>query len=183
MATDTLQWTDTVVAVTSVAALAISFWSLFYARAAKNLADRQELRRVPKLVPALGQSFVHSRPATRDRVYAFYVSVRNPTDTDNSVSSVDLHVTYIGDESAITTVKIRSEKGDADKFLHESAILFAPPLRVAAHNTVAGWCYFKIANALLAGRAIERLELIVTDSHQEQARVEPILIQEYQDGG
>jgi hypothetical protein len=46
------------------------------------------------------------------------------------------------------------------------------PVRVATHDTVSGWCDFVIGPNLLNDGRIESYELIVTDTHDAETRIE-----------
>jgi hypothetical protein len=181
MKSNPLPWTDITIALGTVAAIVISLISLYISAAAKSLADQQEKRRIPKLIPLLGQVYVRSIPDQQIHVYAFHLTVSNPMDADNAISFVDLNITYLNQSNTVMTVKLRAEPSDSDKFLHNSAKHLSAPIRVAAHDTISGWCYFRIEAALLKGMSIDGYELILTDSQGQRSEVEPIMIQEYRD--
>jgi hypothetical protein len=181
MNSNPLPWTDITIALGTVAAIVISLVSLYFSAAAKSLADKQEKRRTPKLIPLLGQAYVRSLPDQQIHVYAFYLTVSNPMDANNAISLVDLNITYLNQSNTIMTVKLRAEPSDDDKFMHKLAKHLAAPIRVAAHDTVSGWCYFRVEAALLKGMSIDGYELILTDTQGQRSQVEPIMIQEYRD--
>jgi len=181
MNSDPIPWTDITIALGTVAALIVSLISLYFSAAAKSLAERQEERRTPKLIPALGQAYVRSLPALQVHVYALYLTVSNPMDSDNAISLIDLNITYLTQSKTIMTVKLRAEPSDVDKFMHKAAKHLAAPVRVAAHDTVSGWCYFRVAADLLKGVSIEGYELTLTDSQGQRSAVGSLLIQEYND--
>jgi hypothetical protein len=163
-------------------AVGVSLVSLYFSWDAKKLAHLQEKRRSPKLMPSLVQSYVRSSVHPNVHVYAFHLSVSNPTDADNAVSAIDFHLTYVDETGTVTTVKIRAQQTDVANFLSDSASHLASPTRVAAHDTVSGWCYFQIDSDLLRGKNIERHEIVLTDSQGERSSVEPIMIREFRDG-
>ena len=52
------------------------------------------------------------------------------------------------------------------------------PVRLAAHDTVSGWCHFAITSDMLRGNRIERYEVELTDAHCETITVNPLILSE-----
>jgi hypothetical protein len=179
MTTDAPLWTDKTNTLFAALAFTVSLVSLYFSLTAKRLADRQEGRRNPRLVPSNGQAFVKIASDSGDRVYAFHISVSNPTDSDNAISAIDLSLTYISPTQTIMTVKLRAQKDDSINFLPSAGTHLSSPTRIAAHDTISGWCYFKVEGAMIAERAIDKYEIVLTDSHQVRSTIEPILVQEF----
>jgi hypothetical protein len=168
------EWTDIVVAAAAVAALIISFVSLRVSSRALQLSEKQERRKEPQLVPHLLDSDFEDLSGG-DRVYSFWLSVRNPTDSDNAVAQIEMHLRYLVDGVTSVTVKLpSSNSGDPAN----DRPRLATPSRVAAHDTVSGWCNFVVKPGLLNGRPIEGYQIVLTDSHQAEATIDALVVRE-----
>jgi len=172
-------WTDKVTAIAAGVALLVSFVSLYFSWCAQRLANEQERRRRPQLIPALLNGYFHVDPGSKARIYAFYLSVSNPTDSDNAVASTDLHLTYLTSKNLAMTIKLSQDDTESIRFVRGPAAHLTVPTHIAAHSTIAGWTYFRVDSAILAGARIEGHRVVLTDSHQSESSVEPINVQEY----
>jgi hypothetical protein len=52
------------------------------------------------------------------------------------------------------------------------------PARVAAHDTVSGWCDFRLKPDFLSGRMIDCYQIVLTDSHQTETSVDALVVSE-----
>ena len=170
------EWTDIVVAVAAIAALFVSLVSLRLSSRALRLSEKQEERREPKLVPRLVDSHFEDL-ASGDRIYSCLLSVGNPADSDNAVAQIEMHLRYFIDGFTLATVKLPSAGDQRNTKLSR----LIAPTRIAAHDTVSGWCSFLVKSAILNGRAVEGYRIVITDSHQGEATVEPLVISEKRD--
>jgi len=160
--------------IVSASSFAVSFW-------AARLAKKQEDRKRPELVASLVNSYVEFKPD--ERIFAFLLSICNPSDSDNSVAAVALRVTYDVKPGHPVTVQLPSSTTRGDRFSRlKDFNLLGSPSRVDAHQTVQGWCMFRLPETVLSGGSIEGYSVVVTDSHGMEVGVKPILIQEYADG-
>lgn len=167
-------WTDCAVAVTAIIAILLSAFSLYYARASLALAQEQDRRREPKLVPELLRGDYTTDPGTGSRTYHIQLSVRNPSDSDNALARVEFRLTYLVNSDAEMTVRFQPSEGDSGEHL-------AIPLRIAAHETVAGWCHFHVAAKTISGNTIEKYEVELSDTHGQMISVALFLLSERRD--
>ena len=114
-------------------------------------------------------------------MYAFLVTVRNPSDSNNAISEADLAVTYLTKERVQLTVKLRADETAQFDPVQGKASELRIPVSIPAHDTVSGWLYFRMPPAMAADITIESYSLILTDTHGKASEVVPILIQEYRD--
>jgi hypothetical protein len=161
--------------------LLLSIPGLIFSLKALRLAEQQEQRRKPLLSPYLMDGYVRTDPGNGNRVYAFLLSISNPTDSDNSVAGVDLRVTYKTREGVALTVKVRSDSELQRDFENRSGVPLPAPARVDAHQTILGWCFFQIHRAILEGAIIEDYLVVLIDSHGIEVSVKPIVVREYGD--
>ncbi len=169
-------WTDVVVAVTAVAALIVALRSLGVSSRALRLSEKQEQRKQPRLVPKLLDS--HFENLTEGgRVYSFLLSVANPTDSDNAIAQIEMHLRYVieGDVSMIVKLPT-SPIGICDRANDHPRL--TTPSRIAAHDTASGWCDFVIKPGILSGRAIEGYQIVLTDSHQAERSIDALVVSE-----
>jgi hypothetical protein len=164
---------DVVTAGAAFVAIAISLFSLSYARRALVLAEHQEERRKPNLAAHLIDSnFVEIENG--DRIYAVSLSVRNPSDSDNAISNLELHIQYGLDGGLGVIVKIPSILRVANS--EDKRTCLVVPTRISAHNTVSGWSDFLVPAGVRDGRIIEAFELVITDSHQVDLMVDVLVV-------
>ena len=52
------------------------------------------------------------------------------------------------------------------------------PSKVAAHDTISGWCDFIVKPDIIGGHTIDGYQIVLTDSHQGAAAVEPLVVSE-----
>lgn len=179
MASAASSWPEIVTAIVAVVALIVSVISLYFSWQALRLENRREMRRQPVLIPLLLNGYVRVDHVGGARVYAFFISVSNPADTDNTVAELDLRVTYLTRERVQMTVKIGADETLAAEFPQGTPNVFSIPKRISAHDTVSGWCYFRGDAAVFNGVRIEGYSIVLTDSHRAASSVEPILVQEF----
>lgn len=178
--TSLLEWFDFTRTV-ALAGFCISIFNLYFAWQSRRLAREQESRRLPRLVPSLINGYFRDNKDIGGRVYTFHVTVANPTDSNNAIAEADLAITYLTPERTQMTVKLRANGSPALNFVKDQDMTLAVPVSISAHNAISGWLRFQVPVSLLADVTIESYQLIFTDPHQEEASIEPILIQEYQD--
>lgn len=171
----TKDWTDIVVALTAVAALVVSAMSLRVSLRALRISEQQERRKEPRLAPKLLDSYFNKSNRV-DRVYSFWLSVGNPTDSDNAIAQIDMHLSYHVDDATLVTVKLPPlNVRDSE---HDSRPRLLTPCRIEAHDTVSGWCDFIVKSDLLNGRAIDAYRIVLTDSHHNETAVDPLVVGE-----
>ena len=132
-------------------ALVLSLLSLRSSRRAVRLAEQQDERRRPSLVPYLRDGYVRTGSDESSRVYAFLLSVSNRSDSDNGIAEVELRLTYTTRMSVKMTVKVRSDPELGGAFADGDVPHLPRPARVDAHQTLLGWCFFRVEEAALAG--------------------------------
>jgi len=159
-------------------ALLLSCVSLYFSWRAQQSVDRQEGRRKLRIRPSLLNGYFEKKPEGHGRVYAFFLSISNPSDADNAVAAVDMHLSYLTTTRVLMTVKLASNNEYAPTEIRSSGAPLTIPARVAAHDTISGWCYFPIEGSLLEGVQVEGYKIVLTDSHQLESSVEPIIVQE-----
>src|SRR3954447_6631065 len=87
-------WFDLTRAI-AAAGLIISLTNIWFTWQSRKLANEQEKRRRPRLIPSLVNGFFRDEPGSRGRIYAFLITITNPTDTNNSIVEADLSITYL----------------------------------------------------------------------------------------
>lgn len=113
----------------------------------------------------------------------FSISVSNPTDTNNSVSMIELQISYTTAEPAegyCMAVKVPHHAPLAARF-GQGADALEPPARVDAHQTIAGAALFEVKDALIGSGSIDSYSILVTDSHGHVSRVEQAIVRELAD--
>lgn len=170
--------------VAALAALASAGFAYVVSRQGKRallLAERQEARRRPSLVLYLSEGYVrHFGGEAAYRLYAFLLSISNPSDIANSVARIDLYVTYTTKQSLRMTIKVECkpfqsvEFGDAQNSL-------STPFALSSHETSAGWAYFRVEEELLNDSVIDGYSVVATDSHGIPTGIESVIVRELED--
>lgn len=162
-----------------VAAWAGAIVAIFNARRsiqALRLAEQQEARRRPVLVPYLLRGYL--RRVDEDRIYMFLLSVSNPSDSDNAIAQIDLRIEYRTASNFLAAVYVPGVSLDDKMFGQDNHSRLEIPVRVDAHQTVTGWVFFRVKKALLEGCTVDTYVIVATDSHGERASIETALPQE-----
>ncbi len=160
-------------------ALLLSLLSFIISKKALRLSEQQEERRKPRLVPYLQEGYV--RRHAEGRVYAFLLSVSNPTDSDNAMAALDFQLTYTTKSNVRMAIKVPLHGEIVEPFNDRAVLPLAIPLRLDAHQTAAGWAFFRVEDVLLDGAIVEEHTIVITDSHGMKVQLEPIMIREYGD--
>lgn len=165
----------------AVAGICISLVSLYFTWQNRRLVLAQEKRRLPRLIPTLVHGYYQDGKDGLGRVYAFHLTVANPTDSNNAIATAELLITYLTADRVQMTMRLRANEPAAKYFMKSQVETLAIPTAISAHNAVSGWLRFHVPAAMLANRDIEAYRLTLTDPHGETADVVPILVQEYRD--
>ena len=160
---------DFVVAACAVVAIVVSIVSLRYSKKSLRISEAQELRRIPQLAADLVQSY--SEVAKGVRTYSFLLTVRNPTDTDNAISALELRLSYSLPSGVEAVIKLPPSPLCAPEKDGLSV-----PCKVVAHDAVSGWCRFLIEPDLLKDGVINGYEVVLTDTHKSVTVVSPIVV-------
>ena len=169
----------------SILSLFIALTALFFTYKRSSIAEKtleltkkQAEQRKPVLAPYLIKSFIYLLPDKNSRIYAFLVSISNPTDINNSTSRVELKISYKIKESDSFNVilshnaTLQSHFGFIDNAFSNSNAL------VNSHTTVTGWILFELNEINLKDASIESYKILFTDTHGIISDLEPIIISE-----
>jgi hypothetical protein len=88
-------------------------------------------------------------------------------------------VTYTTVKGFGMTLKVPTNAIFAGAFVGSDSRTLSVPIRIDAHQTIAGWSYFQIDESLLEGASIDGYPLVATDSHGYPVSVEPIIVREF----
>ena len=114
-----VNWFDLTKAL-AAAGFCISLTSLYFTWQNRRLSLAQENCRLPRLIPTLVHGYYQDRETDGGRVYAFHVTVTNPTDTNNALASTELSITYLTVDRVQMTMKLRANEFAAKSFVdHE----------------------------------------------------------------
>jgi hypothetical protein len=158
-------------------ALILSGGSLLVSRKAMKIAQQQEDRRKPLLVPYYRDGFFQRDPDGNGRIYALLLSISNRSDSNNTIAELELRITYSTPDNRQVTLKLRAEAKAEQSLEPLSFPYLAMPQRIDGHQAVICWCHFRLsAHILESFQRIERYVVGVIDSDVTDATVEPILL-------
>lgn len=171
----------------SVSSVAIACWSAYNSWRSRQISARaltvsegQERRRQPQFEIYLTTGYRRYLP--KKQVFSFLLSVRNPTDINNSIAQVELQVTYLldGGIKAICRIPHNAELAEhVNEAEPNKAHVFSLPTRIDAHQTVTAWLFFVVDYELIGGRTIDSHRIILEDSHNVSTQTEPILVRDW----
>jgi hypothetical protein len=173
---DLIKWTPLVAAAAAWAGAFVAYLNARRSSQALRLAEQQEARRRPVLVPSLLRGYLHR--VDEDRIYMFLLSVSNPSDSDNAIAQIDLRIEYRTSSNFLAAVYVPGVSLEHEMFGQDKQSCLDIPVRVDAHQTVTGWVSFRVKRALLEDRIVDTYVIVSTDSHGERASIETILPQE-----
>jgi hypothetical protein len=160
-------------------ALLLSVFNVFTSRRALRISEQQEARRKPSVVAYLQDGYVAVGIKTHSRVYAILISLSNRSDSNNAIAQAMLLLTYIKSSGTQLTLKVGAEGEPPSMFIDKSANHLRLPIRIDAHQTVSGWCFFAVDNAILEDAHIDRTQMMFVDTYGNETTVEPLIIREY----
>lgn len=157
----------------SLVALTASLTSLWFGWRNHLRAEAQDRRRKPALSLDLRDARI--LPSPSGRFYCFHIQVKNPSDTDNAISLIELRVIFTMPSGAALIAKIAQV--DPALFPVTLGEALSPPVKVGAHNIVTGWCVFELQTALVGDKAVESYEVHFHDTHALSSTIAPRVIQ------
>jgi hypothetical protein len=172
-------WAAIISAGAAWAALALSIINLRTSRRALRISEAQESRRTPSIASYLLDAYIAVGAKPNARVYAVLVSLSNKSDNDNGIASAALHLTYAKKSGVEFTIKISPENEALKIFADKSAKHLQVPFRIDAHQTISGWTFFAVENAVLEDASINATRFAFTDTHENETVVEPLNVREY----
>lgn len=116
----TIPWTDLLAIIIAIISLGVSLINLYFYYQSHRRAYQQEKRQQPNLLLEHIDSWVRKEKSSR--TYAFRLSVKNPTDSDNAISSVDLCLTYLTPSNTQMTVKLLPYKMCVAELLNKPVV-------------------------------------------------------------
>jgi hypothetical protein len=159
--------------------LLVALGSLWYARRAYSLADRQDRRALPSLGIYLEDNYILRVSADSDRIFAILIMVSNRSDSSNAMARIELEVIYSGPDQTELPLRLNSDASLAAAFPgHQSAPLLVPS-GLPPRQTLKGWCYFKLAHDVVSGQSsVLDQTLLVTDTNGAIHQAKPDLLNE-----
>jgi hypothetical protein len=173
----------------SVAAFLVSCFSVYLSwRSGKNAAralaisESQEKRRQPQLGIYLANGYRLLAP--KRQIFAFLVSVSNPTDINNSIVRAELQITYLLEKDLEAVCRISHSPTlaeDTSRDAMPAATVFSLPTRIDAHQTASGWFLFALDDDVIGNRTIDSHRLILEDTHGISTSTDPIAVRGWSD--
>jgi hypothetical protein len=160
-------------------ALLLSVLNFFTSRRALRISEQQEARRKPSVVAYLQEGYVAVGVKPGSRVYAILVSLSNRSDNNNAIAQALLLLTYVKSNDTQLTLKVDAEGQPPNAFTDKSANHLQVPIRIDAHQTLSGWCFFAVDDAILEEAQIDRTQVAFIDTYGNESTVEPLIIREH----
>lgn len=175
---DPALWIAIASAVASCSAALFAFWSIKIAQRSFRLSEDQANSRLPNIVTYLMDGMVRRFDESEKRLYAFSISLSNRSDSDNSLSALELRMIYTVENSVPSNVLLPHTPNLSHNFGLKGAKPITIPIHINAHGTIAGWAFFEIDNSLLKQATINKYEIRFLDAHGKESSIEPIILRE-----
>lgn len=170
-------------AVVSAGAAWVAAWfairSASFAKKTYGIAEAQQQGRQPQIVLYLVDGYI--RPVAAGRIYAFSLLVSNTSDSDNSISRLELVISYRRRTEPLANMALPHDAGLTAHLPNRDVQTLPIPCPLPAHQTAAGWALFTLPDAVIEDAVIEGYIVTVSDSHGLTSAVEPIILHEIVD--
>jgi len=153
----------TVAAVAAVGSAIVAVVSVRTARRSLALAEQQDARRRPRITSYLWDGYARRDPDRR--LYAVSLSLINPSDSDNSISMLELEIRYRLRDAVLMTMRLPHDATLRDSLGRPDIQALATPLPVPAHGTAAGWTFFALPVAIIGDAEIDDYFVRLVDAH------------------
>lgn len=145
----------------SFIALLFSGRSMLNSSQALRLAKSQDARRTPKITIYLTDALRRFEGPLQ--VFSFHVRISNPSDSNNAVARAELQVSYVLSNECSILLKLQHNLTYAVRSTNGKALQL--PLKIEAHQTVAGWLNFALDSAVVGKGTVDSHNIILEDSH------------------
>lgn len=177
MSNDLALWIAIASLLISFASALFAFWSNMIAKRSLRLSEEQAKVRLPQLVPYLMDGLIRRLDERKTKLYAFSLSLSNRSDSDNSLSALELRIIFTRTGN-VSNILFPHNSTLAQDFGLESTKSIIIPAHINAHGTIAGWAFFEIDDSILRNVNIERYEIRFVDAHGKESNIEPIILRE-----
>ena len=140
-----------------------------------RLVEEQAKGRSPLMIPYLINSEFMIIEAKR--LYIFSISITNRSDTDNSITSIQMQINYHRPDQPVASILLNHNSLLADKTSCIRSPLTVPSI-IISHNTISGSILFECDAETFDRIVVDSCELIITDSNGLINKLTPILISE-----
>lgn len=165
----------------SFASAIFAFWSIMIAKRSLRLSEEQAKARLPQLVPYLMDGLIRRLDERKTKLYAFSLSLSNRSDSDNSLSAIELRIIFTRASNVSSNILFPHNSTLSKDFGLEGTESIIIPAHINAHGTIAGWAFFEIDDSILKDVNIERYEIRFIDAHGKESNIEPIILREIMD--
>lgn len=163
--------------VIATISLVVAVGSAIYAALAYRLAMRQDKRKNPALTFIDVNGYVSYE---NGRDIAISAVIANQSDSDNAITRAELRVVLSRADAEWSVRLVFDPNVLSFRSLKGNALVI--PTRMQAHDTVAGWLFFHMAESVLGDARVERYIVEITDSHSMMKTFEPSLLQDFRAG-
>mgnify|MGYP005861718107 CR=1 FL=1 len=164
--------------IASWLAIAMSFRGNSIAKRSLKISEDQAKGRSPLLVPYLVNSYFLTDSERSKRIYGFWVSITNRSDTDNSIVRIQLHMKYRRIDQPEAVLVLPHDLSLKTFYENITNNVMAVPQKIASHETKSGLVLFEYDSIALDEIVIDSHEIVFTDSNDLKTNLKPIVITE-----
>lgn len=114
-------------------------------------------------------------------LYAFSLSLSNRSDSDNSLSALELRIIFTRTGNVSSNIIFPHNSTLSQDFVLVDTKPIIIPTHINAHGTIAGWAFFEIDDSILRDVNIDKYEIRFIDAHGKESNIEPIILREIMD--
>jgi hypothetical protein len=174
--TDPALWISSISLVVSISS---AIFSGLKSSRALAINEKQEKRRQPQLSTYFANGY--RRLVPRGQVFAFQLSVSNPSDINNSVARAELQIEYEIEKGVTTFCRVQHNPDLGKGNTPGSPTVFSIPLRIEAHGTVSGLFLFALDKDVIRAGTVNAHTLLLEDAHGVFTETNSIMVREWVD--
>jgi hypothetical protein len=160
--------------------LLVSLGSYLTARESLTISKKNAAAREPKIIPEIQNAYTST--INNARVYIFSIALKNPADIDNTITKIELRITYKRKDGTIGNLLLPHDKNLISKLTTFSDHLpIVIPCNIQAHNAVEGTVLCKLPDAHIPEAALDTYKIYLHDAHEMETIITPTLIKGYKD--
>lgn len=173
--------------IASVASALAAFFALFFsyrsnaiAKKALSIAEADNKRKNAKISASLINSYKTSTKDELSHVFAICVTIANQSDLPNTISNVELAVSYRHASDLIAKAILKHSE-DVGEILNIQDYKFPElPLKIDAREAITEWFVFHVKKEHLRNTAIDGYSLRIYDHLNMITEVIPTMINDIQ---
>ena len=167
-------------ALAAFLALSISYRSNSIAKKALSIAETDNTRKNAKLSATLNDAYKATTEDTESHLFAICVTIANQSDLPNTVSNVELAVSYRHNSDLLAKAILKHSQENIKIENVQNFQFSGTPIKLDAREAITEWFAFYAKKEHLKNTTIESYSLRIYDSLNQVTEVEPTMVNDIQ---